>query len=149
MCLIPDILILDCCCEGNACRWIQPIISTLKSFIQLQVAVNHTDCPLGDRIIKYMEKTMLEARCIILILHNCDEAKKDKVIGLVLELLTLHYRAKTLLIRIEGCNLAFPGCKEMVLSRGHVEMENKHVMQGNLLSNILISMADMFLIDDK
>ena len=149
MFLIPDILILDCCCEGNACRWIQPIISTLKSFIQLQVAVNYTDYPSGGFITKYIEKTMLEARCIILILHNCDKAKKDKVIGLVLELLTLHYRAKTLLIRIEGCNLTFPGCKELVLSRGHVEMENENVKQGTLLSNILISMVDMFLIGDK
>ena len=145
----PDILILDSCCDGNACRWIQPIFSTLKSFIQLQVAVNHTDCPPGGRLIKYMEKTMLQARCIILILHNCDEAKKDEFMELVLELLALHYRGKTLLIRIEGCNLTFPGCKELVLSRGHVEMENKNVMQGTVLSNILISMTDMFLIGDK
>ena len=140
----PDVLILDGCGEEGVCRWVKPIISTFVSFIQLHVVVNYTDCPPGVRIPKYLEKTMFQARCILLILHECDDANKDSFIELALEQLALCHRTKTLLIRIKGCHLEFPGCRELELSLDPAISEN-NVMQGTLLSNILEKMTEIFI----
>ena len=52
----PDVLILDDCNEEGVCRWIEPIKSTLESFIKLQVVVNHIDCLPGNCTIEYLKK---------------------------------------------------------------------------------------------
>ena len=139
----PDVLILDHCGEDNVCHWIKPIKSTLESFVELHVAVNHMDCLPGKCTIEYLKKTMLKARCITICLHECDDANKDEFIKMALKELALYHLAKTLLIRIEGCNLDFRGCKELKLSLDPTKMEDDSVMQGTLLSNILIKMAEM------
>ena len=99
---------------------------------------------LHDRIPK---KTMLKARCIIICLHEYDDANKEEFIKMALKELALYHLAKTLLIRIEGCNVDFPGCKELELkeSLDPTKMDDDSVMQGTLLYNILKSMAEMFI----
>ena len=145
----PDFLILDGCGVEDGCCWIKPIISTLKSFVKLTVVVNHMDCHPGSRITEYLEKTMNDARCIIRILHECDDAKKDEYIQLALDQLALHHRAKTLLIRSKGCNPDFPMCKEIIFPLDQTDFENDNIMQGTLLSKILTKMAEMFIESNK
>ena len=79
-------------------------------------------------------------------LHECDDAKKDEFIKMALKELALYHLAKTLFIRVDGFSIDFPGCKELVLSLDDANVENKTLWQGNLLSNMLLKMAEMFVI---
>ena len=134
----PDVLILDDCNEEGVCQWVKPIKSALESFIKLQVVVNHMDCLPGKSTIEYLNKTMLKARYIILILHECNDAKKDEFIKMALIELRLKHLAKTLFIRVDGFSIDFPGSKEVILSLDDSNVENMTLWQGNLLYNMLL-----------
>lgn len=143
-----DILVLDSCGEDRCC-YQNFVTSSLKTFVQLKFVVNDDDCP-GHRALKYLEEAMNSAHCILIIHHesmsNADDA--DKMIDLAMDSAFLNHQAKSLQIRKQEVTRYLP-CKEITLTcdpRDIVNTDyNQYLLKGNLFSDILIKLSEMFL----
>ena len=148
----PDVLSLDDCGEENVSRWIKTIKSTLESFV---------NCMLPWTIwIAYQEialsNTWKKNNAQSTVYYNlsawvwwCKKRMfyKDGVEGIstVSSSKDSPYPDR----RVQWFYLDFPGSKELKISLDPSKMEDDNVMQGTLLSNILIKMAEMFIKSNK
>ena len=98
------------------------------------------------------KKNNAQARCIMICLHECDDAKKGWIYKDGVEVISTVSTSKDSPYpdrRMQWFYLDFPGSKELKLSLDPSMMEDDSVMQGTLLSNILIKMAEMFIKSNK
>lgn len=144
----PDILVLHKCGDDGCC-YQKYVRSVLESFVKLKCVVNDEDCLPGCRQMVYLNKTMLESRCICMILHESnDDVNTDEFLDRTLEIASVKHRAKILQIRTEGVPPEDPGCKEVVLPcdcRDTVHNDSSQLLlRGELFSEMLVQMSHMF-----
>lgn len=144
----PDILVLHKCGDDGCC-YQKYVRSVLESFVKLKYVVNDEDCLPGCRPLTYLNKTMLESRCICMILHESnDDVNTNEFWDRTLEIASVKHRAKILQIRTEGVESEDPGCKDAVLPcdcRDIVHNDSTQLLlRGKLFSKMLVQMSHMF-----
>lgn len=142
-----DVLVLDSCGIDDCC-YQNFVTSSLESFVQLRFNVNAFP---GCLVLKYLDKAMDRSHCILILQHesisNVDE--KDKLIELAMENAFLNHQAKVIQIRKQEVKQYLPCCKEITLTCGPCDIvhtdSRQYLLKGNLFSNILNKLSEMFL----
>lgn len=94
---------------------------------------------------------MDRSHCILILQHesisNVDE--KDKLIELAMENAFLNHQAKVIQIRKQEVKQYLPCCKEITLTCDPCDIvhtdSRQYLLKGNLFSNILNKLSEMFL----
>lgn len=135
-------------CGEVGCRYLNFVMSTLESFVQLKCSFNDNNCLPYCRRMKYLIEAMCKSNCIIIILHEVSNfaVTKNEFIDRALEIALVKHRTKTLKIRKEGVEQDETVCKEVILSSDFDENatpENSLILKGDLFSDVLKAMSEM------
>lgn len=148
----PDILMLHSCEKGEGCRQLKQIAGTFNEFVELQIDVNHNDCPPYSKKSAYLKKRMLECRCVLVFFHeteNADTESTDPTVDSAIDLIIpLKQREKTLVIRNGETDDDLLSCRHCIRASGFdAETEDSNlqaIWHVTIFSDILKKMSEMF-----
>lgn len=143
-----DILVLHSCSDDKCCHQ-SFITSTLETFVQINFSVNDDDCPAPRPRFGYLIETMDKSSCIFIVHHESEKDSTDDLIDRAMEIACVKHHKKILQLRTQEAEQYAPGCREIVLTCGSGDIVNtdssKHLVKGNLFSNMLGKLSEMFL----
>lgn len=92
---------------------------------------------------------MDKSSCIFIVHHESEKDSTDDFIDRAMEIACVKHHKKILQLRTQEAEQYAPGCREIVLTCGSGDIVNtagsKHLVKGNLFSNMLGKLSEMFL----